>query len=73
MSLWPLLGIGFAGLAALSMLVGLSVSAILGQISSEITELLDSQPWPSESTVATTPLRRAARMGSHGTRSKPAA
>jgi hypothetical protein len=73
MSLWPLVGIGLAGLAALSLVVGLSVSAILGQISREITDLLDSEPWPSDMTVATLPLRGAARMGSHGTRSKPAA
>jgi hypothetical protein len=73
MSLWPLVGIGLAGLAALSLVVGLSVSAILGQISREITDLLDSEPWPAESTVATIPLLKAARMGSHGTRSKPAA
>lgn len=43
-SLWPLLGIGLAGLAALSVFVGLAIGAILGQISRAVSQLLEFEP-----------------------------
>jgi hypothetical protein len=44
MSVWTLFTIGLVGLLTLSVLVGLSLGAILGQISREISHLLDSEP-----------------------------
>ena len=73
MSLWPLLGVGLVGLVTLSVLVGLSVGAILGHISREISDLLDSEPWPPDATVATISRGRAARKGSGWELSEPAA
>ena len=61
MSLWPLLGVGLVGLVTLSVLVGLSVGAILGHISREISDLLDSEPWPPDATVAT--ISRVEQLG----------
>lgn len=72
-SVWTLLAFGLVGMLATSVLVGLAVGAILGQISREITGLLHSEPWPSGSNVTTVSLRDAAAMSSRGTRSMPAA
>lgn len=45
MSVWALFAIGIVGLLTLSVLVGLSIGAILGHISREVSELLDMEPW----------------------------
>ncbi len=43
MSVWALLAFGLVGLVTVSVLVGLSLGAILGQISREISYVLDSE------------------------------
>lgn len=45
MSVWALLAIGTVGLLTLSAVIGLSLGAILGHISREVSELLDLEPW----------------------------
>jgi hypothetical protein len=43
-SVWTLLGFGFVGMLILSVLVGLAIGAILGQISREVSRLLEFEP-----------------------------
>jgi ABC-type enterochelin transport system permease subunit len=56
MALWAWIVMGSATLLALSLLVGLALAAILGTISSEVSELLELEPWrtapPTRATAA---------------------
>jgi uncharacterized membrane protein len=45
MSVWSLVVLTLVGLASLSLLVGLSLGAILGHISREMSDLLESESW----------------------------
>ncbi len=47
MSVFVLIGVGIAGLLALSFLVGFAMARILGTIGDDITELLEAEPWTS--------------------------
>jgi hypothetical protein len=47
MSAWLWLIVGVAAFLAISVLVGLAIAAVLGHISREVSELLDSGPWTS--------------------------
>jgi len=66
MSVWGLLAIGTVGLLTLSALVGLSIGAIRGHISHEVSELLDLEPcqrtprhiWKSDRPEAQNPTWR---------------
>lgn len=73
MSLWALLAFGLVGLVTVSVLVGLSLGAILGQISREMSDLLESESWQRVTTVATSSPRGTARNGSRGKLSAPSA
>lgn len=41
------IGVALAGLLALSLLVGLALARILGAISDEMAQLLETEPWTS--------------------------
>jgi hypothetical protein len=73
MPLWAALVLGLVGLFTVSVLVALSVGAILGQISREVTDLLDAEPWQQDATVATGSSNRPAQLESYAKRSLPAA
>jgi hypothetical protein len=47
MTLWLWVTVGVAAFLAMSVLFGLALAAILGNISREVSELLDSAPWTS--------------------------
>jgi hypothetical protein len=53
---WAWIVMGSAGFLAVSLLLGLAVAAILGNISSEVSELLEVEPWrtaaPKRATTA---------------------
>ncbi len=70
MSVWAVLAFGLVGLLTFSVLVGLSLGAILGQISREISDLLESEPWQRVTTVETGSPAEAARIGSRSSRSR---
>jgi hypothetical protein len=53
MSVLVWLGVGLAGLLAVSLLVGLAIARMLGTIGDEIAQLLETEPWTSA------PLTRA--------------
>ncbi len=73
MSLWALLAFGLVGFVTVSVLVGLSLCAILGQISREMSDLLESESWQRVPTVKTSSPGGAARTGSRRKLSAPAA
>jgi hypothetical protein len=45
MSMWNWLGIGTTAFIGVPVVVGLGLSRILGQISHEVTELLETEEW----------------------------
>jgi hypothetical protein len=47
MSVLVWIGVGLAGLLALSLLVGLAIARILGAIGDEAAQLLEAEPWTS--------------------------
>jgi hypothetical protein len=47
MTLWLWIGVGLAGLLAVSLPVCLAIARILGTISDEIAQLLEAEPWTS--------------------------
>jgi hypothetical protein len=55
MSLWTLLAFGLVGFFTVSVLVGLSVAAILGQVSRELSSLLDPEVGQRTATLAMLP------------------
>jgi hypothetical protein len=60
MTPWTFLTIGLVALFGVSVLVGLCVAAILGQIGREASYLLDSESWPR---VTRSPRARPAQLG----------
>jgi len=73
MPLWSVLVLGLAGALGFSALVGLAVGAILGQVSREVTDLFESDPWQLEPTVAWSATDPAASIGGPARLSLPAA
>lgn len=61
MSVLVWIGVGLAGLLALSFLVGLAIARILGTIGDEIAQLLEREPWTSA------PLTREMERSLEGT------
>jgi hypothetical protein len=53
MSMWSWLGIATTAFIGVPLVVGLGVSRILGQVSHEVTELLENEEWSGA------PLNRA--------------
>ena len=47
MTVFVWIGVGLAGLLALSFLVGLAIARTLGTIGDQLTELLDAEAWTS--------------------------
>jgi hypothetical protein len=47
MSVLVWIGVGLAGLLALSLLIGLAIARILGAIGDEIAQLLEAERWTS--------------------------
>lgn len=47
MPLWVWITIGVASFLTLSLFVALALAAILGTISSEVSDLIDLEPWAS--------------------------
>lgn len=72
LSAWMFVAVGI-GLLTVSVLVGLSLGAILGQISREISDLLESEPWQPVTSVETGSPGEPARIGSPRRLSAPAA
>lgn len=73
MSLWELLGLGSAVLLSLSVLVGLGVGAILGQIGRDVSGLLESESWQRLPSAAADKSGRVTRIDSRRKLSAPAA
>jgi hypothetical protein len=47
MTVWLWIGVGLAGLLAVSLLVGLAIARILGTIGDELAQLLEVEQWTS--------------------------
>jgi hypothetical protein len=47
MSVWAWFGIALVGVLLLSAVVGVTLAAMLGRISREVSDLLDLEPWAS--------------------------
>ena len=47
MTIWLWIGVGLAGLLAVSLLLALAIARILGTIGDEIGQLLEAEPWTS--------------------------
>jgi hypothetical protein len=62
MAAWAWIMMGAASVLTVSVVVGLALAAILGRISSEVSELLELEPW------RTAPPRRAVTSARHGYR-----
>jgi hypothetical protein len=61
MTVFTWIGVGVAGLLAVSLLVGLAIGRILGMIGDDIAQLLEAEPW------TTAPLTREAERMTEGT------
>lgn len=55
MAIWAWIAIGATALCVISVLVGLAIARILGEITRQASDLLDEQTW------ASAPLTRAAK------------
>ena len=53
MSLWAWLAVGIGAFGCITLVVGLAIARILGQISRDVTDLLESEMWSAA------PLTRA--------------
>jgi hypothetical protein len=67
MNLLVWIGVGLAGLFAVSLLVALAIARILGTIGDELAQLLEAEPWTSA------PLTREADVSAGLRSSAPAA
>jgi hypothetical protein len=65
MTVWAWIGVGVAGLLAVSLVVGLAIARVLGTISGEIGQLLEAEAWTlAPLTRETEPLAQALNRGS---------
>jgi hypothetical protein len=65
MTVWAWIGVGVAGLLAVSLVVGLAIAQVLGTISGEIGQLLEAEAWTlAPLTRETEPLALAPHNGS---------